>query len=993
MALFDPHTGPRIFGLPHGVDFAAELVRGLIPRLDRLPPEQQARAELYVATPRMQRIITAHFDKHGPRFLPRIRLIGDLGHLPGPDVLPAPISSLRKRLELVTLIRQLLTSAPDMAPRSALFDLADSLARLLDEMQGEGVVPEALRGLDVTDQSGHWQRALTFVNIVEQFIENSEDRPDAEGRRRAIVEALCEAWETAAPSHPVIVAGSTGSRGATALFMKAVAHLPQGAVILPGYDTDLPANVWDGMGDALTAEDHPQYRFRRLMNLIGFAPDDVQMWSDGAPASPARNRLLSLALRPAPVTDAWLTEGPALPDLDRACEGLTLVEAPSPRLEAGAIALIMREALEQNRSVALISPDSMLTRQVRAALGRWSIVPDDSTGLPLPLSPPGRLLRQVADLYGQRVDALSLLRILKHPLTCAGSPTLQNELNDQGVLRRGQHLLRTRELELAVRRDGCAFPDGDWLRKWATPRAEKDEGIEGWITWIEQTILSIPDLGDAPLTTYVEDHLNRTENIVAGPDGNPAPLWAEAAGRTAKPVIQELRQEASACGDLTARDYAGLLYGVLATEEVRDRDAGHPMAAIWGTQEARVGRADVMILAGLNEGMWPGAPNPDPWLNRAMRARVGLLLPERQIGLSAHDFQQAITAPEVVLTRAIRSEDAQSVPSRWLNRLMNLLNGLPDTGGRDALQGMKDRGDLWVRYAEELERPGDVPRAKRPSPCPPVSSRPDAMSVTEVQTLIRDPYAIYAKHVLRLRPLDPLSREPDARLRGTVLHAVLEEFVKSAPVTGAPEDKDRLLTIAQRVIDAEVPWSVTRTFYMSRIQKFADWFIACEAERQKRQHPTAWEVDGKLVMETAKFTLRAKADRMDTDDRGYLVLYDYKSGAAPTGPEQKYYDKQLLLMSAMAEEGAFENIPPTEVARASYIALSKMKEQSAPVEETEASTILAEFHALLSAYRDPDQGYTSRRAPKNEGFEGDYDQLARFGEWEATDHPEREVLK
>ncbi|HBB82406.1 MAG TPA: hypothetical protein DC031_03815, partial [Sulfitobacter sp.] len=76
-------------------------------------------------------------------------------------------------------------------------------------------------------------------------------------------------WQDAPPQHPVILAGSTGSRGTTALLMEAVARLPQGAIILPGFDFEMPTAVWNELDQALLAEDHPQYRFRKLMNMLG----------------------------------------------------------------------------------------------------------------------------------------------------------------------------------------------------------------------------------------------------------------------------------------------------------------------------------------------------------------------------------------------------------------------------------------------------------------------------------------------------------------------------------------------------------------------------------------------------------------------------------------------------------------------------------------------------------------------------------------------------
>ncbi|MGV6849656.1 MAG: double-strand break repair protein AddB, partial [Marinibacterium sp.] len=401
--MFEPGPLPRLFALPPGVDFPRALIAGLDDRLAGQPPEALARVTLIVNTRRMFRRLREVYDSGPARLLPRIRLVTDLddGLAEGPPAVPR----LRRRLELAQLVDRLLTAEPDLAPREALFDLTDSLAGLFEEMSGEGVTADAIAALDVSDQSGHWARAQRFLSIASAFADPGS-APDGEARRRAVVEALCAHWADQPPTDPILLAGSTGSRGTTHRLMQAIARLHQGAVVLPGFDFDLPADVWAGMGredHAFTAEDHPQYRFFGLMDGLGIGPDDVRRWTDEPPPAPDRNAVLSLALRPAPVTDAWLTEGAHLPDLSRAMTDVTLIEAADPRAQAQAIALRLRQAAEDGQKAALITPDRMLTRQVQAALDRWDIVADDSAGQPLHLAPPGRLLRQIADLAADKV--------------------------------------------------------------------------------------------------------------------------------------------------------------------------------------------------------------------------------------------------------------------------------------------------------------------------------------------------------------------------------------------------------------------------------------------------------------------------------------------------------------------------------------------------------------------------------------------------------------
>lgn len=967
--MFDP-AQPRLFALPPGADFPAELVRGLKARLADAPPEAMAQVQVFVNTQRMRRRIIDLFSAEGASFLPRIRLVTDLGVEAAIEGIPAAIPPLRRRLELTQLVARLLDAQPDLAPRTALYDLADSLATLMDEMQGEGVTPEKIAALDVSNHSAHWTRTQSFMQIVQPFF-GTDDAPDPEARQRRVVGALAARWQATPPQGPIIVAGSTASRGTTLRFMQAVAALPQGALILPGFDFDLPGAVWDGMGDAMTAEDHPQYRFRRLLDQLGHSHADVTHWSGRPAPCPARNRLVSLSLRPAPVTDQWLTEGQHLTDLAEATAAMTLIEADSPRDEALAIALILREAADLGKVTALITPDRGLTRQVTAALDRWGIVPDDSAGKPLALSAPGRLLRHVSGLMGRRLTSEALLTLLKHPLTASDSE-------------RGTHLRLTRELELKLRKYGPPFPEPEALRAWA--EARKDAAAGQWVEWIIAATADLEGMGPQPLTLLLDQHLAITETLARGPSGTgTGELWLQTAGEAARSAIAGLQAEAAAGGLFTVQDYRNLFDAILNRGEVREEALGHPRLMIWGTLEARVQGADLVILGGLNDGIWPQIPAPDPWLNRKMRKDAGLLLPERRIGLAAHDYQQAIGAPEVVLSRARRDAEAETVPSRWLNRLTNLLGGLSAQNGPAALAAMKARGQHWLGLADALERPiALTPSAPRPAPRPPLAHRPRKLALTRITTLIRDPYAIYARYILRLKKLDPLHRTADARLRGSLLHEILETFVKQREPESRPEARARLLRIAETVLQAQVPWPAARTLWLSRMERAADFFL--DHDGIDGGTPVGIEKTGEVALTPLDFALYGTPDRIDLLPDGRLHILDYKTGTPPTPKQQEQFDKQLLLAAAMAERGGFAELGFADVARISYVGLGTTPKLVATEITPEITgKVWQDLNRLITRYLSEETGYAARRAVFDSRFPGDYDHLARFGEWEMTD--------
>jgi ATP-dependent helicase/nuclease subunit B len=963
--LFPPQTQPRLFALPPGVDFPQAFADGLAARLSPLPSEARARVTILVNSGRMQRRVRDALAAQGPGLMPRVGLVTDPLTFAGAPDLPPAVPPLRRRLELAQLVERLLVADPDLAPRAAIYDLADSLARLFSEMQAEGVPVARVASLDVSGHSAHWARALRFVTLVDQVLRS--DALDPEGRVRAQAEALIAAWAQNPPPGPVIIAGSTGSRGTTALMMQAVARLDQGAVVLPGFDFDLPAGVWGHLSDPLHSEDHPQFRYQRLTNALGLRPSDVRLWHDTPAPDGARNKLVSLALRPAPVTDQWMTEGQGLGDLGAAASRLSLIEAPTPRAEAMAIALCLREAVERGQRAALITPDRDLTRMVSAALDRWRLVPDDSGGRPLAQSAPGRFLRHVAALMAARPDGLALLGVLKHPLAHSGTE-------------RGPHLLATRNLELHMRGRAVAFPDGVGLRVWGAKA-----GCADWAEWLAGLLPDGQDTGPQPLADLVARHIALAEAFAAGPGGTAQELWAQAAGRAAHAAMSELLAEAPSGGALTPADYLPFVTAILQARQVRDPVSAHPDLMIWGTLEARVQGADLVILGGLNDGVWPKAPDPDPWLNRRMRADAGLLLPERQVGLSAHDFQQAICAPKVVLSRAARSADAPTVPSRWLNRLCNLLNGLPDQGGVAALKGMQARGQAWLEMAARFEALRDHlpvdPPAPRPAPAPPRAARPRQLSVTRIKTLIRDPYAIYARHVLGLRPLQPLRPTADALLRGTVLHKVLEDFTKSG-ARSLPE----LLAIAARVIGEQVPWPAARVMFQSRLTRVAPEFLRYHLAQPGQV--AGIEAEGRMELLSPPFTLTAKADRIDLWPDGRAHVLDYKTGSPPSLAEQKSFDKQLLLQALMLSEGGFADLGPREVARITYLGLSGgLKRVETDLTPSDLEGLRTGLQELIGAYLDPNQGFSARRALQRENDVSDYDHLSRYGEWGLQDTP------
>jgi double-strand break repair protein AddB len=969
-----PLTG--LAGVAPGQDFVRVVYDRLISTLGHEPPESMARTTVLVPTRRMQRRLKALFVEDGACLLPRFGLVSDVSALLPVPAPQSPVPWLRRLLDVKALVDRLI-ALDDRLSESASVDLSQSLVALLDEMHGEGVPFDALEDLNPGIESDHWDRNLSFLRAIKDYVTAlPSEITDGEALHRRNVETLCAEWQENGLGSRIVLAGSTGSRATTRMLMSALIQQPLGCVVLPGFDFGLPEDVWASLSSDAAYEDHPQFRFAAFLKDAGCSATDVAQW--GESGANAANDLISLSLRPAPVTDKWLIEGPKLGHLEDATRHLTLVEAKEPREEARAIAMGIRAALEDGKSIAVISPDATLSRRIAAALTTWNITPDDSGGVPLGLTPGGRFLRHVLQIAEHTDDAVKLFALLKHPFTHKGDG-------------RGPHMLATQEFEFYIRRKRIATVTPACIHQFGESKAE----FAGWCDWLVAGLASVkaPDAQD--VGAHFDNHTVIAQAFL-GAEGWAALLKDEAGDRIAD-ILRNFGDLRDVTMPIPRQDYRRLFEAALSAETVRPTVTARPDVMIWGTLEARVQGADVVVLAGLNEGIWPQHPKSDPWLNRSMRAELGLLLPERQIGLAAHDYQQAIAARQVILTRSLRATGSETVPSRWLNRLTNLLNGLPQNGGKTALTNMKQRGHQLVIDAAAQEQPDDkTPDPKRPAPIPPVDVRPLEFGVTEIQKLIRDPYDIYARRILRLSQLDPFNPDQDIREKGIVFHKIMELFLHpDHPFDDAAPQRDRLRKIASQVFAANTIGPVNAADWMAHLDGIADWLIAGEQQRRKESLGAKLEVKGTYPVPQTRHVLIGKADRIDQTDDDLAVIYDYKTGKPPEKKDIKYYDRQLVLEALMLEAGGFKDLPARPVDHVAHISLSRTPAVEAISLDGpyDLVTVSGELAQLLNGFDDPNKGYLARRARQKQRFEGDFDHLSRFGEWDETHPASPEVLK
>lgn len=1039
----------RIFSVPLSVPFLRSVIAALIDgRLvtgfeARTNPARLAEATLYLPTRRAMRVARKVFLdelKTDAAVLPRIIALGDidedelafadeaeaLGGTAALDI-PPKLGELERRLALASLVAawakgEVLAPLVVGGPASTLA-LASDLARLMDDMVTRGVSWDALDGLIPDQLDPYWQHSLQFLQIARQawpghLAEIGKIEPAA---RRDLLISLEAARLTTHHAGPVIAAGSTGSMPATAKFLHAVAKLPHGAVVLPGLDTDLDEQAWQSIGGARDAQgkfavhpasNHPQYAMHALLQRFGIRRGDVEILE--APAPEGRDILLSEAMRPSDQTAQWYErlEQPAVAaSIAAGMQNLAVIEAPNPEIEALAIAVAMREARHLDKSAALVTPDRALARRVMAALARWQLDFDDSGGDALIETPAGIFARLAAEAVAGGLEPATLLALLKHPLCRLGGKA--------GVFKRS-----IEALELALLRgtrppagtEGLArefsrfrVELGKLRRKevsslhHAEPRTkltDRDlDSVQSLISALRNALAPLENLAPSKSYDFAELATRHREILAAlSSDAEGVALaFEERDGLALAAAFDDLLSEQKPSGLVVAlADCAEVFQTAFADRTLRRPEQPGAQLHIYGPLESRLMQADRVIVGGLIEGVWPPAPRIDPWLSRPMRHELGLDLPERRIGLSAHDFAQLLGAEDVILSHSAKAGGAPAVASRFLHRLEAV-------AGEARWNAAKRAGERYVHFAHELDRPARVDPVKQPEPRPPRAARPLKLSVTAIEDWLRDPYTIYARYILKLAALDPVDMPLSAADRGSAIHDALGEFTREH-AAGLPDNPAAVLRdIGRKYFAPLMERPEARALWWPRFQRIAQWFAAWESARRGGIRTIDAEIHGEIPIKLDSertFVLSARADRIERRGDGTFAILDYKTGLPPTGKQVRMgLAPQLTLEAAILREGGFAGMPAgSSVGELVYIRLSGNnpagEQRSLELKINKGATALppdaaadyarGQLEALVRKFDDEAEPYRSLVLPMWTDRYGTYDDLARIKEWSAA---------
>lgn len=1028
---------PRVFSIPPGAPFLPTLAQTLIngtlipgfaPGDD---PLALSTATVYVPTRRAARALRSHFVEHFGRrsaILPRIRPLGDFDEeadffdadgAASLDALP-PIGGHDRLLLLAALVRQWRAAMQDeieaqigervVMPASTADAIwfARDLADLMDEVETEGASWTLLDGIAHDDIAAWWQMTRRFLDIVTErwpaiLAERQRSSPAAYRRDRILAEA--DRLRRSPPSGPVIAAGSTGSIPATAELLSAVARLPMGCVVLPGLDLGLDKEAFGMIGAGAAAASifgHPQFGLAKLLARLQCNRDTVTEFGTRPAAIAARARLVSEALRPAEATDRWADLLDERASLVRtgALDGVTLIEAAQEREEAQAIALVLRDAIEDDgRTAALVTGNRELARRVSVELQRFGIRADDSGGSPLATSPGATLLRLLVLNVFQPGETVALSALLKHPLLrldMAWKDVRRAvEIVDLAALRGGAGRLSLTGLHdrldkrlLADERDKhlgrmTAMPSGEDI---ALARTFAGKLLEAVAPLLE--LANRNGAGDTSSMTRAT--VASLEALCRDEQGVIRGLYDGEAGAKLAGLLREWIAGSEPL-EFDKTEWPHIVDALLAGETVKPQPGGHPRLFIWGALEARLQSVDTLVIGDLNEGSWPPRVRADRYMSRAMKAIMSLEPPERRLGLAAHDFEMAMGTPRVFLTRAVRSGEAPAVASRWLQRIEAF-------AGEEEAKDLRTKGIRWLEWTRALNG-ASVPSkpALRPRPAPKLADRPKAYSVTDIETLIRDPYAVYARKVLRIAPLEPLVAEYGPRERGSLMHEVLEHAVRDGFDPKADRVQAELARIADAIIaDWEIPADIValwRPRIVTTLAEFLEWEASRDYDIARRLPET---VSYPVPIENTGITLHARADRIDILRGGMGTIIDYKTGSTPSAKQAHILlSPQLPLEAALMQRGGFAEAGARQASDLIYLRLKadgtlddesileatvdRVKSiKSAPQLAAEAWQKLV---ALIRHYSDENNGFVSRRLPFREADEGDYDHLARVREW------------
>lgn len=876
-------------------------------------------------------------------------------------------------------------------------DLADALGTLIDTLLIHDKTWADLHALVPTENDEYWRISRNFLEIAAAAwpaLKDAEGVMDMAERRHRLLLQEAERLRNQKPEAPVIAAGSTGSMPATAALLAAIAQLPKGAVVLP----DLDQGLDDESFALLTNEDgqivessHPQAQLAHLLTKIGITRHDVIPLDRPSASAEARMTLLSEAMRPVESTDQWKAATQRVSDesLEHALVGLAIIEAAHEREEALAIAIALRETLETtDKTAALITPDRSLAARVSAELKRWDIEASDSAGRSLSDTAAGRMATTLARVMAHDFEAVLFIALLDHPDARLGL--------DEATFTHARSTIDLALLRQPFRGLGLAGLNEAWAREKADPDTYfKPRPLQRLSEKDYQAAAQLLEAFDPIEKKFIEagkdlarqlQALAEALFLVAATDDDKLKFETLEGASELLDLLQSAAPISTGLIEANVSDLPPFLNRLMRGVMVESAARPHPRIGIFGLLEARLLHPDRVILAGLDESIWPPQTRSDPFLTRPAREALGLPSPERRIGQTAHDFVSALGVTDAIITRASKRGGQPMVASRFLQRLRALT-------GEERYKGLTERGETYLTFAHHIDAGPPAPSLAQPKPVPIRALLPKRLSVTSIETLRRDPYSIYARYVLKLDPLDPIGREINASDLGTMTHEAIGAFTQAFPSSLPDDALDHLIAFGKIYFASLKGRPDFEAFWWPRFCSSAEWLIAWEKRRRtKLSAPVLAEKSGHIDLPLGvneAFRLSARADRIELLKDGTVAFIDFKTGQPPSPKQIRIgMSPQLTLEAAIALQGGFEDIGARKSHELLYVKLGGKKRGDETFVKPEDGTLgelierhFSDFTAMIDAHWNREHPFLSRPIAEFARRFGDYDHLARVKEW------------
>lgn len=887
-----------------------------------------------------------------PTMLPQIYPIGNVEE---DSLFFSNIQSLEEVSPAIDALERTLLFTKEISQKSKSFgveemsisqacSLAKELGGLIDTANYEGLSFDNLKNLVPEEYASHWLETLDFLEIITKSwpdILREKSLVDPSKRYNQMLVAQSKIWQENKTNRRIVVAGTVASFSAITDLVGTVLSLPNGEFYINGLDKYLDESSWEKVDEV-----HPEYEIKSILDNIGVFRKDIK---DIIPSKNLdREILISEVMRPAKTTDKWLDiKNKSLSHM--AWQNISVVETNDLRTEALSIAILMRQALETPmKTAALVTTDRNLARRVASELERWDIKVDDSAGKPLFLTALGMFLRLIPKVVETNFDIVDVLSLCKHPFMAMGRNYADFKKE-------------AREFELLYRKDKSI--QSDFMKSFK----EKYE-----------ILFALMKMDRANFKELLKAHIELATSFATTDeiDGNQI-LWRGEEGKSASSFLANLYEKADILGSIPRGEYLKSLEALMRDVNVRASYGTHPRLKILGPIEARLVCFDRVIIGGANEGVWPKISSADPWMSRPMKKDFGMELPEKNIGVMAKDFASILASEEVYITRAGRVDGTPMVKSRWLMRLETVLAAL-DVKKEDIYQ------NLYKVAAEKFDEALVSKRIEAPSPKPPVSFRPRQLSMSGVSSLMLDPYIVFARYILRLKPMDNLEDDLLAMDYGNIIHGILESFNKKYPSSYPDNAKEELLSMGLEFFNRDKIVLETRAFWWPKFEKTVDWLVATENKYRQVVKRVHNEIEGRIEIDApaGKFVITAKADRIDETIDGKINIIDYKTGNASSEKTVRAgYAPQLPIEGLIARAGGYDGIISREVSSLLYWKLSEKQIVISKDIDDLLDSNLENITKLISSFDFETTAYISKPNYKYYSANRDYEHLARVLEW------------